>query len=125
MALVLDAGALIAVDEGDRQVVRRLEVAREKRLPVRTASTVVAQVWRDGARQANLARVLAGVEVLPLEEDVARRVGELLAATATTDVVDGHVANLVEHGDRILTSDPQHMGRLIVARGVAARIVGV
>jgi len=125
MALVLDAGALIAVDKGVRTLGTRLAVAREKGLPVRTAATVVAQVWRDGARQANLARTLAGVEIVSLEEDDARRVGELLAATATSDVVDAHVATLVEPGDRVLTTDPQDIGRLIAARGVTARMIGV
>ena len=125
MALVLDAGAFIAVEKSDRKVRARLSVAREEGLPIRTAATVLAQVWRNGTRQANLARVLLGVEVLPLDEDDARRAGELLAATATTDVVDAHVATLVEPGDHVLTSDPQDIGRLIVARGVRARLIGV
>ena len=125
MALFLDAGALIAVDKRDRTVGTRLSVAREEGLPIRTPATVLAQVWRNGARQANLARVLSGAEVLPLDEDDARRAGELLAATATTDVVDAHVATLVEPGDHVLTSDPQDIGRLIVARGVRARLIGV
>ena len=125
MALVLDAGALIAVDERDRTAGTRLSVAMEERLPVRTAATAVAQVWRDGARQANLARILAGVEILSLDEDEARRVGELLAATTTTDVVDAHVATLVEPGDEVLTTDPRDIGRLVVARGVKARVVGL
>jgi predicted nucleic acid-binding protein len=125
MALVLDAGALIAVDKRDRRVGTRLAVAREEGLPIRTAATVLAQVWRNGARQANLARVLSGVEVLPLDDDDARRAGELLAATGTTDVVDAHVATLVEPGDDVLTADPQDISRLIVARGVKARLIGV
>jgi predicted nucleic acid-binding protein len=125
MAIVLDAGALIAVDKGDRKVATRLKLARVEALPLRTAATVLAQVWRDGTRQANLARVLAGVEVLPLEEDHARRAGELLAATGTTDVVDAHVATIVEPGDQVFTTDPQHIGRLVVARRVKARMIGI
>jgi predicted nucleic acid-binding protein len=125
MAIVLDAGVFIAVDKSDRKVRARLSIARQESLPLRTAATVVAQVWRDGARQANLARILEGVEVLPLDEGDARRVGELLAATATTDVVDAHVAMLIEPGDRVLTADPQDIGRLIAARGVSARMIGV
>lgn len=125
MALVLDAGAFIAVEKGDRGVRARLSVAKEERLLVRTTATVVAQVWRDGARQSDLARALAGVEVLPLDEDDARRVGELLAATATTDVVDAHLATVVRPGDEVLTTDPHHIGRLVVARGVTATAVEV
>jgi predicted nucleic acid-binding protein len=125
MALVLDAGAFIAVEKGDRRVRARLSAASEERLLVRTTATVVAQVWRNGARQSNLARVLAGIEILPLDNDDARQVGELMAATATTDVVDAHVASLVQVGDQVLTADPQDIGRLVAARGVPARMVGV
>lgn len=125
MALILDAGALIAVDKRDRKVRARLSVAQEAALPVRTGSTVVAQVWRGGARQANLARVLAGIDVRPLDRHDARRVGELLGATGTADVVDAHVAVLTEPTDRILTSDPEDMNRLLEARGMGARAVGV
>jgi predicted nucleic acid-binding protein len=125
MAIVLDAGAFIAVAKSDRKVRARLSVARQESLPLRTAATVVAQVWRDGCLQSNLARILAGVEILPLDEDDARRVGELLAATATTDVVDAHVATLVEPGDEVLTTDPQDMRRLLAARGITARLIGV
>lgn len=92
---------------------------------MRTGATVVAQVWRDGSRQTNLARVLAGVDVLPLGPDRARRVGELLGATGTTDVVDAHVAVLAEPTDRILTSDEGDLDWLLRARGVTAVAVGV
>lgn len=125
MAVLLDAGALIAVDKLDRKVRARLSVAQKEGLPVRTGATVVAQVWRDGARQANLARVLAGIDVLPLARDHAHRVGELLARTGTTDVVDAHVAVLAEPTDRILTSDPEDMDRLLGAREVRALAVRV
>ncbi|MDA1104884.1 MAG: PIN domain nuclease [Gemmatimonadetes bacterium] len=125
MALVLDAGALIAIDKRDAKMRFKLRAAQEQALPVRTGATAVAQVWRDGTRQANLARALAGIDVLPLEADGARRVGELLGATGTKDVVDAHVAVLAEPGDRILTSDPKDMDRLIDARGVRALTVRV
>lgn len=125
MALLLDAGALIAIDRGDRKVRAKLTVAQQQRLPVRTGATAVAQVWRDGARQANLARVLAGTDALPLDEEGARRVGELLRATGTTDIVDAHVAVLAEAADRVLTSDPEDMDRLLQARGSGAVVVRV
>ena len=129
MDLLLDTGALISVDKGDRKVMATLEVAQRAGLSVRTGATVVAQAWRDGSRQVNLARVLAGVDVRPLDPDQAREVGELLAATETADVVDAHVAVLAAPGDRILTSDrappPPDLERLLQARGVEALPVGV
>jgi hypothetical protein len=125
MAFLLDAGALIAVDRRDRKVLARLEVAQREGVPVRTGATVVAQVWRDGSQQANLARLLAGVDVLPLTADHARSVGELRGATGTTDVVVAHVAVLAEPADRVLTSDEEDVKRLLQARGVTAVAVRV
>jgi hypothetical protein len=125
MALLLDAGALIAIDKGDRRVRALLSVAQKEGLPVRTAATVVAQVWRDGRRQVALGRVLAGTDVRSLEPDDARRIGELLGATDTTDVVDGHVAVLARPADRLLTSDPEDMDRLLRARGTPAVTVSL
>lgn len=125
MALLLDAGALIAVEKRDRRVRARLSVAQQERRPLRTGATVLAQVWRGGSRQATLARVLAGIDVLPLDEAHARRAGELLGVTGTSDVVDAHVAVLAGRGDEVLTSDPEDMRRLLSARGIGARVVGV
>ena len=53
MALVLDAGGLIAIDRLDRAVGAMLRVAQQEKLPVRTSAAVVAQVWRNGSLQAN------------------------------------------------------------------------
>jgi hypothetical protein len=46
-ALVLDAGALLAVDRGQRAMVARLCVAQHSGLELRSNAMVVAQVWRD------------------------------------------------------------------------------
>ena len=46
----------------------------------------VAQAWRDGARQATLARFLAGCRELPLDARAARLAGGRLAATHGADV---------------------------------------
>jgi hypothetical protein len=113
VTIVLDAGALIAVDRRDRRIGAMLRVAQQQRLAVRSSAGVVAQVWRDGLRQANLARVLSGVDVAPLDLPVAKRVGVVLGAADSSDVVDGHVAHLVEPGDQLLTSDPDDMRDLL------------
>jgi hypothetical protein len=125
MAVVLDAGALIAVDRRIQRVQALLLVAQRQGLRVRTSSAVVAQVWRDGSRQANLVRVLGGVQIAPLDPATGRRIGELLARTASADVVDGHVAMLVETGDSVLTSDAGDLAGLLRTRGVAARLESV
>jgi predicted nucleic acid-binding protein len=125
MALLLDAGALIAVEKRERRLRARLQVAQREGLPVRTGATALAQVWRSGSRQANLARVLAGIDVLPLDEAHARRAGELLGVTGTSDVVDAHMAVLARRGDEVLTSDPEDLRRLLFERRIGVRVVGV
>ena len=92
---------------------------------VLTSAAVVAQVWRNGSRQANLARLLQGIEIRPLSAAAARRIGELLAVNRTRDVVGAHVALLVHDGDVVLTSDPRDIGRLLGSLGVAASVIKV
>jgi hypothetical protein len=122
---VLDAGALVAVDRRDRMIGAQLRVLQQQGTPIRVSSAVVSQVWRDGRKQANLARVLAGVGIEALGQDDGRRIGELLAVAAATDVVDAHVALMAAHADLILTSDPGDIRRLLQARGVSARVRAV
>lgn len=125
MNVVLDAGALIAVDRRDRRLAAMLRVLQRRKVPLRTSAAVVAQVWRDGPRQANLARVLAGVGIEALGPVEGRRVGTLLAGAGAADVVDGHVALIVEHGGAVLTGDPADIAALVGERGIEARVVGV
>lgn len=125
MTVVLDAGALVAIDRLDRRVGHLLRVLQQKGVPLTTSAAVVAQVWRDGAKQANLARVLAGCEVAPLRPGEGQRAGELLGRAKRSDVVDAHVALLVERGDRVLTSDPGDLTHLLGVRGVRADVTKV
>lgn len=126
MSLVLDAGAFVAIEKSDRNVVALLK--REflaGRAPL-THGGVVGQVWRGGSgRQANLARVLAGVEVRALDGALGRRAGELLGQARESDVIDAAVALLAADGDIILTSDPGDLATLVAAAGTHADIVQV
>ena len=125
MKVVLDSGAFIAVDRGDRQVGAMLRVLQQGRVPLSTSAAVVAQVWRDGRTQARLSRVLGGVAIRALGAGDDRRTGELLRVAGTPDVIDAHVALSVDHEDRLLTSDPDDLQRLLAARNIAAEIVRV
>lgn len=125
MRLVLDAGALIGIDRRDRRVAGLIELGRRAGAELVTTAPVVGQVWRAGARQAALARALPMIEVQPASLDDARSAGELLAATATSDVVDALLALLVLPGDQILTTDPTDLTALVEARGIPARVVRI
>ena len=125
MAIVLDAGGLIAIDNNDRRVAALLRIAHRERIRVRTSAVVVAQAWREGSRQANLSRTLAGTNIVSVDAAVGRRIGELLARTGTADVVDGHVALLTDPGDTVITSDKIDIQRLLASRMVTAVIDSV
>lgn len=126
MTLVLDAGAFLAVERADRDVVAllKLELAAG-RVPL-THGGVVGQVWRGGAgKQANVARLLRAVEIAPLDEALGRRAGMLLARTRTADVNDAAVVLLAVDGDVVLTSDPRDLRRLAEAADVDVDLVPV
>ena len=86
---------------------------------------MVGQVWRDGRKQANLARVLAGVGIEALGPGDGKRIGELLARAGSADVVDAHVALLAAPADLVLTSDPGDIRTLLEARTIPARVQSV
>ncbi len=117
--VVLDAGALIAIDRANRYVIRLLELADEVHVP----AGALAQAWRNPARQARLARVVGadGVSIEPLGSDNARACGQLCGATGTADIVDASVVLLARAvGGVVLTSDPDDLRRLDPTVSVAA-----
>jgi len=122
---VLDAGALVAVDRRDRMIGALLRVLQQQGTPIRVSSAVVGQVWRDGRKQANLARLLAGVGIEPLAKEDGKRIGELLAVARSSDVVDAHVALMTASADLVLTSDADDIHALLKARNVTARVQSV
>jgi hypothetical protein len=121
--ITLDAGALIAFDRGDRQVVALLSRALAHGLSIAVPAGVVGQAWRDGRRQARLARLLgsAEVEVVSLDDQTARAAGQLCGVRGTADVIDATVvlcARARRH--RMVTSDPADIRRLDRAADIIA-----
>jgi hypothetical protein len=113
--LTLDAGALIAFERNDRRVVALLARALEHGWTLTVPAGVVGQVWRDGRRQARLARLLAAdeLEIEALDDRRAREAGQLCGARGTADVIDASVVlGARSRGDRIATSDPEDLQRL-------------
>lgn len=125
MSLVLDAGALVAVERGKREVFALLKGELQAGRPPRSHGGVVGQVWRDGGRQARLARLRKAMLVAPLDEELGRRSGALLGRAKQADVVDAAVVLLAADGDSILTSDPGDLADLATAAGVHVDLVPV
>lgn len=125
MRLVLDAGALIAIDRDDRRIAGLIALGRRAGADLVTVAPVVGQAWRDGARQARLARALLMVDVLDVDLASAQAAGEVLRESGGSDVVDALVALAARPGDQVLTSDPEDVAELLGARRVKATVVCV
>jgi len=123
---VLDAGALIALDRGDRDAWALLtEVHRMGQRPV-VPAPVLAQAWRGGPRQSRLAKVLSAAELIVADGPLSRRAGELLGRAKTSDVLDALVALAAQDrpGYEVLTSDPKDIHHLLQTLAVQ-RIIRV
>jgi len=118
MSLVLDSGALIALEKNDRVMWRRLKAALlANSVPV-SHGGIVGQTWRGGGpRQALLARALDGIDVRPLDESLGRAAGDLLARAGRADVIDAALVLLADDGDDIVTSDPEDIEPLAARLG--------
>jgi hypothetical protein len=124
--LVLDAGAFVAVERGDRDVVALVKRERLAGRPPVTCGGVVAQIWRGGhGRQVPLARLLAGVDVVPIDDSLGRQAGMLLARSGYSDAIDAAVVCLAADGDDILTSDPSDLLALAQAADIHVELVAV
>jgi hypothetical protein len=123
-ALILDAGALVAVDRDDRAMIARLRASQRHGLELRTNAMVVAQVWRDRhGLQVNLSRLFRAVDVRAVSQQDGRDAGVLQAAAGTADAIDATVVLLAAPGDRILTGDPGDIGLLAAAAETRAVVV--
>lgn len=124
MKLVLDSGALIALERNDRAMWRRLKVAHlAGHVPV-SHGGIVGQAWRGrGPRQTLLVKALAGTDVRPLDEALGRAAGELLALAHRRDVIDAALVLLAADGDHIVTSDLDDIEPLAVASGRHVELV--
>ena len=126
MTLILDAGALLALERGDRRMWGRLSAAAARGAVPVTHGGVVGQVWRGGAgRQALLAKALKGIRVVSLDDGLGRRAGMILARSSLRDVVDAAVVAIAREGDTVVTSDPGDIAALAAVHPVALDVLVV
>lgn len=83
MTILLDTGALIAVDRGRRAMLSRLQTALENGDRIRAPAGVIGLVWRDGGCQTLLSGALNRYEEVPLDGRTARSAGQLCGQTGT------------------------------------------
>jgi hypothetical protein len=124
VTLILDSGALIALERNDRAMWRRLEAAHlSGSVPV-SHGGVIGQARRGpGPRQTPLTKALDGIDVRPLDDALGRAAGELLTETRRRDVIDAALVLLARDGDHVVTSDPDDLEPLARAAGCHVEIV--
>lgn len=123
--LVLDAGALLALERRNIRLLADLKRADELGLPIRVPAGSLAQAWRGGPRSASIARLLQYASTVRVDEGSAKEIGVFLAhlrfpESEKPDVVDAHVALVTRATQSLVwTSDPSDMVRY----GVETKLV--
>ena len=104
--MTLDTGALIAATRNERGFWAWWKSLVEDEVVAAIPAPALAQAWRSG-RDARLGQLAAHCCVLPMDEEAARRTGELCREARSSDVVDAFVVYCAAlRGDDVLTSDP-------------------
>lgn len=123
--LVLDTGALIALERNDPHAWEHLLVAAQRGYLVVVPILVVMEAQRGARSHQRLNQILKRIDQqLPLAPEVGRQVAGLRQRSgidSDTDVVVVLEA-LAVPGSRILTSDPDDMFSVIEAAGASGRI---
>ena len=115
--IVLDAGALIALDNNDRRMWTELKAAAEV-ADVVVPLGALAQAWRGGGRQARLSRALVGTTRASFD-DLAHEAGVVCARSDRSDVIDASVALVAARPASLVlyTSGKPDMEHLLAAIG--------
>ena len=114
-----DSGALIAGDKNDRTMWAIHNALLEDDVDVVVPASVIAETWRDGARQASLVRMLQGCEIDHLDDNQAKSVGVALGSSGHDDLTDVHVVVVADRRQHfaIYTSNRSHIERVAAALG--------
>jgi hypothetical protein len=118
VVIVLDAGALIALERNDQDLWDDVERTVRGDGVVLVPAAALAQAWRGGPRQARLVQALRLCQVVSFDQ-VAEAAGVLCGRAGTTDVVAASVAlTSARRGVEVLiTSDPDDLRPLLGAAG--------
>lgn len=116
LSIVLDAGALIALEKRDPRLEALLRRTLVQQTSILIPAGVLAQVWTGDARQAPIHALLkrATTQVVAMDRVLAEAIGRLCVRAGSSDVVDASVVLVARQVARaiVLTSDPEDLRRL-------------
>ena len=108
-----DTGALVAADRNDRHMWALHAGFLAEEVSPTVPAPVLAEAWRGGSRQANLARFLALCSLEPLSERHAKAVGVLAGKADHDDIVDVTVVEgAIRRHDAIVTSNRTNIRKI-------------
>ncbi|MBV9315472.1 MAG: hypothetical protein JO100_17470 [Pseudonocardia sp.] len=117
-AIIYDAGALIAAENGAERMWALHKRALARGVVPVVPATVLAEVWRDERRQHRLGQFVASCEVEGFNETSAKAAGILLSVTAH-GVVDASVVECVlRRGGSCVTGNRSHLVALAGKRRI-------
>ncbi|MBL6751506.1 MAG: PIN domain-containing protein [Nevskia sp.] len=112
--LTLDSGAFIAFEKGQRKFLALLKGAANRGDTLTVPAVVLAEVWRGGPRSALISKLLQWCNVESTDETLARSAGVAVGAVAGASPIDAIVvASAATRGDRVVTSDPNDVHKLL------------
>jgi len=108
-----DTGALVAADRNDRHMWALHAGFLAEEVSPTVPAPVLAEAWRGGSPQANLARFLALCSLEPLSERHAKAVGVLAGKADHDDIVDVTVVEgAIRRHDAIVTSNRTNIRKI-------------
>jgi predicted nucleic acid-binding protein len=118
-----DTGALVAAERNNRRMwALHAGYLAEEVVPA-VPVPVLAEAWRGGSRQANLARFLRMCDIEPMSEELARDIGILAGKAGHDDIVDvAVVEGAIRRGDAVVTSNMTHIRKVAGAADAGLRI---
>ena len=123
MGVTYDTGALVAAERGERRVWARHRALLAAREVPTVPAPVVAQAWRGGRQQAQLAGLLLGCDVEALDDTRARSVGQLAGRAGADDIVDVFVVEgALRRRDLLVSSDPDDLRAIAAAASRRVRV---
>lgn len=122
--VVLDSGALIALERGNERMRALLRRASDLGVRIVIPAGVLAQVWRDPARQVVLGSLLRanGTVVDALDRVMAEASGVLCGRRHTADVIDASVVLTARREHAVIVTsdvdDLQHLDPGVELHGI-------
>jgi predicted nucleic acid-binding protein len=102
--IVFDTGALVALERRKQRAIQIWTTARRDQMDIFVPGAVIAEWWRE--RTDVREKIVAGITIEPVGEQLGRAAGEAIAATPGATVVDAIVMALAAKlGATVFTSD--------------------